>query len=295
MIGTYFNERMIIINKDKFYILKCKNGKYYLVPLTSKKSKGKKHKKTCFKKSTCTKCQQKCLKKCLEKCKKKSLKHSHTIKIPVPKPAGISGLPKYIYFQIDDSFTDKQEQRIKDGISAMLAVWKKHHDQKWNGGTNNGTSDLAACTNIYAKKNLKPVWYRGKAITNGKTATNVAMDQFTQLIKDNGFKRSCPAKIKANEIEDEEFFTTIRGLSTSNRFKVPLSIGVKLKQLDNPSLNLSRLAGSLTHAWLHRAGWDDPNTTSYFISECPMCIMRGYQSKDPAVPDSTYRQFFDYR
>lgn len=286
---------MIIINKDKYYILKSKNGKCYLIPVTSKKSKCKKHKKTCLKKKKCTKCQQKCLKKCLEKCKKKSLKNSHTIKIPVPKPAGISGLPKYIYFQIDNSFSPKQEQRIKDGISAMLAVWKKHHDQKWNGGTNNGTSDLAACTNIYAKKNLKPAWYRRQDIPNGKTATNVAMNQLTQLIKDNGFKRCCPPKIRViNRIEiEDKLVNTIRGVPTSKRFKVPLSIIVNPKQLDNPSLNLSRLAGSLTHAWLHRGGWEDPKTTSYFIAECPMCIMRGYQAKNPAVPDSTYTKFFD--
>lgn len=278
---------MIIINKDKFYLLKYNNGKFYLLkykdgkayltPLSNKKSK-------------CTKCQ------CLKKCKKKPLKNFHTIKVPVPKPAGISGLPKYIYFQVDNGFTDKQEQRIKDGINSMLAAWKKHHDQKWNGGANNGTSDLAACTNFYAKKNLDPsAWYRGKNIINGKTATNMAMDQFTQLIKDNGFKRSCPAKIRViNRIDIEDrLANTIRATTSPTRFKVPLSMIVNPKQLDNPSLNLSRLAGSLTHAWLHRAGWDDPKTTSYFISECPMCIMRGYQSKDPAVPDSTYTKFFD--
>ncbi|MBX9988380.1 hypothetical protein [Priestia aryabhattai] len=293
---------MITINKDKYYILTSKNGKcyvlkykdgkYYWKPLTSTKSKCKKHKKTCLKKKKCTKCQQKCLKKCLRKCKKKSLRDYHTIKIPVPKPAGISGLPEYICFQIEDSFTDQQEQRIKDGIFAVLAVWKKHHDQKWNGGTNNGTSDLAACTNIYARKNLKPAWYRRQDIPNVKTVTNMAMDQFTQLIKDNGLKKYCPAKIKAEEIGDIEV-GTIRSLSTSKRFKVPLSIGVNPKQLDNPRLNISMLAGSLFHAWLHRAGWDDPKTTAYFISECPMCIMRGYQSKNPAVPDSTYTKFFD--
>lgn len=286
---------MITIKKDKYYILKSKNGKCYLILLTSKKSKCKKHKKTCSKKSTCTKCQQKCLKKC----KKKSLRNYHTIKIPVPKPAGISGLPKYICFQIDDSFTDKQEQRIKDGIFAVLTVWKKHHDQKWNGGTNNGTSDLAACTNIYAKKNLKPAWYGGKAIINGKTATNMAMNQFTQLIKDNGFKKYCPAKIRVisrDEIEDN-LINTIRAATSPTRFKVPLSIIVNPKQIDSPSLNLARLSGSLFHAWLHRAGWDDPKTTSYFISECPMCVMRGLEPKPPpspsSPPDSSFHRFFD--
>ncbi|QJX74695.1 hypothetical protein FDZ14_00315 (plasmid) [Priestia megaterium] len=49
MIGTYFDERMITINKDKYYELKYKGGKVYLKPLTSKKSK--------------CKCQCKCLKK----------------------------------------------------------------------------------------------------------------------------------------------------------------------------------------------------------------------------------------
>ncbi|MFS0906678.1 hypothetical protein AB3N02_27030 [Priestia aryabhattai] len=169
----------------------------------------------------------------------------------------------------------------------MLGVWRKHHDQKWNGGTNNGTSQLAACTNTYAKKNFKPVWYRGKPITNGKTATNVAMDQFTQLIKDNGFKRSCPAKIKAGKRG------TIRAATASTRFKVPLSMIVNPKQLDNPSLNINRLSGSFFHAWLHCAGFSDPKKTSYFIAECPMCIMRGYKFKQPEVPDSTFIKFFD--
>lgn len=62
---------MIPINKDKYYELKYKDGKVYLKPLTSKKSKCKKHKKSCLKKcvkkcrakkDTC-KCQCKCLKK----------------------------------------------------------------------------------------------------------------------------------------------------------------------------------------------------------------------------------------
>lgn len=47
------------------------------------------------------------------------------------------------------------------------------------------------------------------------------------------------------------------------------------------------------HVWLHRAGFTDPKTTSYFISECPMCVMRGYQPKIPALPDNLFYQYFD--
>ena len=58
---------MIIINKGKYYVLKYKDGKAYLKPLTSKKRKCKKHKKTCLKKSKYKKCKKRCLKKCMGK------------------------------------------------------------------------------------------------------------------------------------------------------------------------------------------------------------------------------------
>lgn len=277
---------MITINKDKYYVLKYNNGKCYLIPLTSTKSKGKKHKKTCFKKSTCTKCQKKCLKKCLEKCKKKSLKHYHTIKIPVPKPAGISDLPKYIYFQIDNSFTDKQEQRIKDAIGAVLLQWYRHSNEKWAGGKNTGTSKLALCIKPYATKNLKSKWNKS-SLPNAIAATNLVMNQFTQLIRDNGFGKLPPAII------DPRSSTTIYAPVGKTKRRVPLSLQINPKQLDSAALTDLKLTGSMFHAWLHRAGWLDPKTTSYFISECPMCVMRNLKPKSSQVSDSSYYKFFD--
>ncbi|MBX9985525.1 MULTISPECIES: hypothetical protein [Priestia] len=257
-----------------------------MILLTSKKSKCKKHKKTCLKKSTCTKCQQKCLKKCLEKCKKKSPKHYHTIKISVPEPAGISDLPKYIYFQIDNSFTDKQEQRIKTAISAVLSLWYNHHKQKWNGGKNTGISDLAACIKPYATKNFDPIWAKSP-LPNAIAAINLAMNQFTQLIRDNGFRKSPPAII------DTRSSTTIYALVGKTKRRIPLSFQINPKQLDNSELANLKLTGSMFHAWLHHAGWRDPKTTSYFISECPMCVARNFKPKRPDVRDSSFYKFFD--
>ncbi|PEB61980.1 hypothetical protein COM86_21715 [Priestia megaterium] len=257
-----------------------------MIPLTSKKSKSKKHKKTCLKKSKCTKCQQKCLKKCLKKCKKKSLRSYHIIQIPVPKPAGISGLPKYIYFRISNSFTDKQEQRIKTAISAVLSLWYNHHKQKWNGGTNRGISDLAACTKAYATKNPNPIWAKS-SIPNAIAATNVAMNQFTQLIRDNGVGKSPPAII------DSRSSTTIYAPVGKTKRRIPLSFQINPKQLDKSELTNLKLTGSMFHAWLHRAGWRDPKTTSYFISECPMCVARNLKPKKPDVRDSSFYKFFD--
>jgi hypothetical protein len=33
--------------------------------------------------------------------------------------------------------------------------------------------------------------------------------------------------------------------------------------------------------------------TTYLIGEAPMCVMRGFQDKDPEVPDSVFTQYFD--
>ncbi|MED3977157.1 hypothetical protein P4639_27780 [Priestia megaterium] len=286
MIGTYFKERMITINKDKYYILKHKNGKCYLIPLTIKKSKCKKRKKTCLKKSKCTKCQQKCLKKCLKTCKKKSLKDYKKIAIEVPKPQGVKNVPTHIHFYLHKSFTKEQENRIRRGISLLLDRWYTHHNQKWDGGTNAGTSELAACTDRYATKKFKPVWAKS-SVPNAIAATNLAMNQFTQLIRDNGFKKSPPAII------DPRSSTTIYAPTASTKRRVPLSLQINPKQLDSQALTDLKLSGSMFHAWLHRAGWTDPKVTSYFISECPMCIMRNLNSKQPAFPDSGNYKFFD--
>ncbi|WDW11564.1 hypothetical protein [Priestia aryabhattai] len=253
-----------------------------MIPLTSKKNKCKKHKKTRLKKSKCTKCQQKCLKKC----KKKSLRSYHIIQIPVPKPAGISSLPKYIYFRISNSFTDKQEQRIKDAIGAVLLQWYKHSNEKWAGGTNTGTSELALCIKPYATKNLKSKWNKSP-LPNAIAATNLVMNQFTQLIRDNGFGKSPPAII------DPQSSTTIYAPVGKTKRRIPLSFQINPKQLDNSELTNLKLTGSMFHAWLHRAGWRDPKTTSYFISECPMCVARNLKPKKPGVRDSSFYKFFD--
>lgn len=208
------------------------------------------------------------------------------IAIPVPQPAGLTGLPSNIYFQLHKNFTAAQEQRIKDAINGVLFQWFTHQNEKWAGGTNTGVSQLAACANTYATKNLRPIWYRFE-VPNGKAAINLAMDQFIRLIKDNGFRHSPPAKI------DPRSLTTIYAPTASTPFRVSLSFQVNPKQLDNPGLNITLLGGSMFHAWLHRAGFNDPKLTSYFIAEAPMCIMRGFQPKNPATPDSFYIQFFD--
>ncbi|WP_318618937.1 hypothetical protein [Priestia megaterium] len=165
-------------------------------------------------------------------------------------------------------------------------------NQKWNGGANNGISQLAACTNTYATRNLQPVWYQGSLITNGLEATNLAMDQFTQLIRDNGFRRALPAKIDYS-IPSPVTSSTIRGETSFSQARVPLSFVINPTQLDRVEINGLTLSGSMFHAWLHRAGFKDPKTTSYFISEAPMCVMRGNQGKGPALPDSALYQFFD--
>lgn len=212
------------------------------------------------------------------------------IAIPVPQPPGVSGLPPFIYFDISVLFTSAQEQDIKDAIQTVLFNWSFHLSQKWNGGLNNGLSQLASCSNTYATKNLKPLWYQGVAITNGRKALEVAMDQFTQIIKDNGFHRSPKARIDWITIPsyDPIFLTTTSATQT----KVPLNFLVNTASLNNPSFGTGFKAGSMFHAWLHRAGFLDPKTTSYFISEASMCIMRGYQPKSPGIPDSVFYRVF---
>ncbi|WP_318618934.1 hypothetical protein [Priestia megaterium] len=165
-------------------------------------------------------------------------------------------------------------------------------DQKWNGGTNNGISRLASCTNTYATQNFQPVWYQGPPVTNGLEATNLAMDQFTQLIRDNGFRLASPAKIDYS-IPSPVTSSTIRGETSFTQTRVALSFVINPIQLDRGELTNITFSGSMFHAWLHHAGFQDPKTTSYFISEAPMCVMRSYQIKTPTSPDSGFYQFFD--
>lgn len=212
------------------------------------------------------------------------------ISFQVPQPPGVSGLPPFIYFDISFLFNSAQEQKIRDAINLVLFNWSFHLTQKWNGGLNNGLSQLAACSNTYATKNLSPIWYQGVSITNGRKALEVAMDQFTQMIKDNGFRRSPRARIDWITIPfyDPIFLTTTNITQTN----VPLNFVVNAASLDNPDFGTGFWTGSMFHAWLHRAGFLDPKTTSYFISEAAMCVMRGYQPKTPGLPDNAlYRVF----
>lgn len=215
--------------------------------------------------------------------------------IPVPTPPGVTGLPANIFFDVSNLFTAAQKQKIRDSISGVLFNWSLHMTQKWNGGLNNGLSQMASCSNTYATRNLRPIWYQGISITNGRQATNVAMDQFTQMIKDNGFRRSPRARIDWTYIPNIGSFiiTTTRTNTAIGQTRVPLSATVNAYQLDQLTVPVGILIGSMFHAWLHRAGFQDPKTTSYFISECPMCAMRGYAVKNPAIPDNLYYQYFD--
>jgi hypothetical protein len=214
--------------------------------------------------------------------------------IPVPTPPGVTGLPANIFFDVSNLFTAAQKQKIRDSISGVLFNWSLHMTQKWNGGANNGLSQLASCSNTYATKNLRPIWYHGVAITNGRKAAEVAMDQFTQMIKDNGFRRSPRSRIDWIYIPNVPFIiTTMKASTAFTQTRVPISVTVNAYQLDQLTIGLGILIGSMFHAWLHRAGFTDPKITSYFISECPMCAMRGYLPKNPAVPDNLFYQYFD--
>ncbi|MGP0690106.1 hypothetical protein ACW5UC_26535 [Priestia aryabhattai] len=214
------------------------------------------------------------------------------IAFPVPEPPGISDLPLFIYFDIDNRFTLAQQQWIRDAINGVLFQWFQHLTEKWNGGSNNGISQLANCTNLYAVRNLRPTWYLGLPIHNGLAATNIAMDQFTRLIRDNGFGLAPQAKIFSN-ISFPANSSTIFALTTLAQSQVPLSLIVNPAQLDSSDLNIKFLTGSMFHAWLHRAGFYHPKKSGHFIIECPMCIMRGFQIKETITPDSFYIQFLD--
>lgn len=211
----------------------------------------------------------------------------HEIQIPVPQPPGVTGLPESIHFDISNQFSSAQEQQIKDAISLVLFNWSHHLTQKWNGGLNNGVSDLAACTNTYATKNLKPIWYQGIAITNGRKALEVAMDQFTNIIKENG-NRILKAKI--DYINLSFYDPIVLTVTSFTQQFVPLNLVVNAAKLDSPGIGFN--AGSMFHAWLHRAGFLDPNATSYFITEASMCVMRGYQPKQVSIPDSVFYRYF---
>lgn len=212
--------------------------------------------------------------------------------LPLPQPPGQSPLPTFIYFDIDTRFTPTQVSRIKSIIANVLVQWNIHLTQKWNGGLNNGVSSWAACTNMYAFNRLKPVW-QSTPVPNGLTALNEAMDLWTQRFIENGF-RGIVAKIDYR-VPNPAISSTIRGRTAFRRNLVPLSITVNPIQIDRGDITNQALTGSLIHAWLHRVGYTHPPNiyTTYFIGEAPMCYMRGFLPKNPAIPDSIYTQFFD--
>ncbi|MFP7486384.1 hypothetical protein SFC65_19660 [Priestia filamentosa] len=211
------------------------------------------------------------------------------IKIPVPQPPGVTGLPTFITFDLSNQFTADQEQEIRDAIALVLFNWFHHLSQKWNGGLNNGLSDLAACALTYSTKNLKPVWYQGVAITNGRKALEVAMDQFTNIIKENGIGLF---KARIDYINFSFLDPIVLTVTSATQHFVPLNLVVNATKLDDPDIGIGLITGSMFHAWLHRAGFLDPNATSYFITEASMCVMRGYQPKAPGIPDSLYYRYF---
>ncbi|WP_154992580.1 hypothetical protein [Priestia megaterium] len=212
------------------------------------------------------------------------------IAFAVPIPQGISDLPPTIFFDISKQFTPDQVQKIQDTIKGVLFNWSLHLTQKWNNGFNNGVSQLADCTNTYAVKNLQPLRYFGVNVTDGKQATDLAMEQLTEVIKDNGLRRSQRARI-------DWIYTpspiTIQLPPTVTKTQTPLSMIVNVYQLQQPNVTAGLLIGSMFHAWLHRGGYGDPKVTNYFISECPMCVMRSYQPKKPNVPDSLFYKYFN--
>ena len=211
--------------------------------------------------------------------------------LPLPQPPGQPPLPPFIYFDIDTRFTDAELFRIKSVIAGVLAQWKLHHTQKWNGGLNNRVSFWAACAQTYAFNRLKPVW-QITPVPNGLVALNEAMDLFTQRFIENGFG-GIVGKIDYH-IPIPATSSTIRGQTAFRRNNVPLSITVNPIQVDRGDISNGVLEGSLVHAWLHRVGYTHPpNTyTTYFSGEAAMCYMRGYAPKTD-LPDSIYTQFFD--
>ncbi|WP_121614257.1 hypothetical protein [Mesobacillus foraminis] len=209
------------------------------------------------------------------------------IAIPVPQPLGLTNLPDNIYFDVHTNFTPAQVQLLRDTISGVLQYWAVHMSQRWAGGTNTGVSQLAACANTYATRNLEPIWHQGPPITNGAMATNVAMNQLTRMIRDNGFRRAPRARITPRST-GTVFATTAISQNT-----IPLSFSVNMANFQRPDVNAAIRQGSIFHAFLHRAGFYDPKTSTYFISEAPMCVIRGYQPKVPGFNDANFYNFFD--
>jgi hypothetical protein len=208
----------------------------------------------------------------------------------LPTPPGVEGLPLSLYFDIDTRFSAVQSTRIRVTILTLISSWQQHYQQT----AASGTSQWAACSNKYSIRKLSPVWHIWPRITNGEEALEFAMNVLTQRFRENGFRRVSVAKIKYKvPREGEKLNFLSRTILRKN--KVNLSVILNPEILDNPALNNILLAGSLTHAWLHRCGYKHPKNvyTTYFIGEAPMCLMRNFQNKVPSQPDSIYTQYFD--
>lgn len=210
---------------------------------------------------------------------------------PLPHPPGIPNLPNFIFFYIDKRFTKAEVTRIQGIINNVLAQWNLYYTQKFN---NHGVTTWGTCVQKYTTQGLTPVW-RCCPVHTPIEALDIAMNQFTQMFRDNGFKLSPPSFI-FYRIPTPVTASTIFARTATRRKRVPLTVTMNPKQIERADITNGFLAGSLIHAWLHRAGWVDPpnrNFTTYFIGEAPMCVMRGFQDKTPGVPESFYTKYFD--
>ncbi|MGG3641458.1 hypothetical protein ABES38_08770 [Bacillus gobiensis] len=213
------------------------------------------------------------------------------LRLPTPPPPGVPPLPPVIYFDVDTRFTTSQTNRIRLVILIVISTWQQHFIEK---EASPYLSQLAMCTQKYAIRNLTPLWSRGPAITSGTEAANLAMNTLTQRFIENGTGKVDVATIDYRIPAPGER-STIRAKTAKRQFKVPLSVTINPQVLDDQTIANLDLAGSLLHAWYHRCGFYHPEDiyTTYFIGEAPMCVMRGYQDKNPNVPDTLLTQFFD--
>ncbi|MGG3641459.1 hypothetical protein ABES38_08775 [Bacillus gobiensis] len=213
------------------------------------------------------------------------------IEVPLPTPPGVPPLPPVIYFDIDTRFTPTETIRIRNLIVINVAIWNQHFIQK---EPSPYLSQLAMCTQKYAIRGLTPLWSKGPEITSGTEAANLAMNTLTQRFIENGTGKADVATIDYR-IPKPGNRSTIRAKTAKRQFKVPLSVTINPQAIADLTIADINLAASLLHAWFHRCGFDHPEDiyTTYFIGEAPMCIMRGFQDKNPAVPDTVFTQFFD--
>ncbi|MGG3641460.1 hypothetical protein ABES38_08780 [Bacillus gobiensis] len=213
------------------------------------------------------------------------------IQLPTTPPPGVPPLPPVIYFDVDTRFTPTETTRIRNLIVLNIGTWNQHFQEK---EFSPYLSQLAMCTQKYAIRNLTPDWSRGPAITSGTEAANLAMNTLTQRFIENGTGKADVAKIDYRIPEPGER-STIRAKTAKRQFKVPLSVTINPQAIADQTISDLNLRGSLFHAWFHRCGFDHPEDvyTTYFIGEAPMCVMRGFQDKNPNVPDTVLTQFFD--